>query len=259
MKRRSRRRVPAVRGGLGLGRELRARRGVRHSGVRHACRVRSLTLDCGVHSAGTARIAVLASGNGSNFEALAAAHAHEALGGRIVALLSDNPQAHALERARRHGIEALTPPAGRLRTKLEDESPWLAALEERQVDVVLLAGFMRRLHAPFLARYAQRLINIHPSLLPSFPGLDAIGQAYRHGVRVTGCTVHLVEDALDAGPILAQRAFEVGEGESRERLTARMHDAEHALYPEAVRRFLTEPWRLDGRRLIYASEEAAHG
>lgn len=219
-------------------------------------------LDCGVRSMPSPRIAVLASGNGSNFEALAAAHAAGDLGGSIVALLSDNPQAFALERARRFGIEALTPPAGRFRTKLEDEAPWLAALEEREVDVVLLAGFMRRLHAPFLARFAQRLLNIHPSLLPSFPGLDAIGQAHRHGVRVTGCTVHLVEDALDAGPIIAQRAIEVGEGEALERLTHRMHEAEHALYPDAVKRFLTQPWTVDGRRLLFAdagANEVSHG
>jgi phosphoribosylglycinamide formyltransferase-1 len=206
------------------------------------------------------RIAVLASGNGSNFEALAAAHAAGDLGGSIVALLSDNPQAFALERARRFGIEALLPPAGRFRTKLEDEAPWLAVLEEREVDVVLLAGFMRRLHAPFLARFAQRLINIHPSLLPSFPGLDAIGQAHQHGVRVTGCTVHLVEDALDAGPIIAQRAIDVGEAESLESLTQRMHEAEHALYPAAVKRFLTQPWTVEGRRLVFAgASEATHG
>ena len=206
------------------------------------------------------RIAVLASGNGSNFEALAAAHAAGDLGGSIVALLSDNPQAFALERARRFGIEALLPPAGRFRTKLEDEAPWLAVLEERQVDVVLLAGFMRRLHAPFLARFAKQLINIHPSLLPSFPGLDAIGQAHRHGVRVTGCTVHLVEDALDAGPIIAQRAIDVREAESLESLTQRMHEAEHALYPAAVKRFLTQPWTVEGRRLVFAgASEASHG
>jgi phosphoribosylglycinamide formyltransferase-1 len=205
------------------------------------------------------RIAVLASGNGSNFEALAAAAARGALGGEVVALLSDNPGAFALERAKRLGIEALALPAGRFRTRLEDERPWLAALAERRVDLVLLAGFMRRLHAPILSAYANRLLNIHPSLLPAFPGLDAIGQAWRHGVRVTGCTVHLVEDALDAGPIVAQSAIEVGEGESLESLEARMHAAEHALYPEAVRRFLVEPWLVQGRRLVFHAREASHG
>lgn len=213
------------------------------------------------------RLAVFASGNGSNFEALAAAARQDRLGGSIVALLCDQPGAFALERARTLGIEALTPPTGRYRTRLEDERPWLDALREREVDVVVLAGFMRRLHAPLLSAYAGRMLNIHPSLLPSFPGLDAIGQAWRHGVRVTGCTVHLVEDALDAGPIVAQAAVEVAEGESLESLTARLHVAEHALYPDAVRRFVAEPWHVDGRRLVFgagpglaaAFKEAARG
>lgn len=205
-----------------------------------------------------ARIAVFASGNGSNFEALAAAGARGELGGSIVALLSDNPGAFALERAKRFGVEAVTPPAGRFRTKLEDERPWLDALAARGVDLVLLAGFMRRLHAPLLAAYANRMLNIHPSLLPAFPGLDAIGQAWRHGVRVTGCTVHLVEDAVDAGPIVAQAAVEVGEDEPLASLEARMHAAEHALYPAAVRRFLTEPWLVRGRRLVFHARETAH-
>lgn len=210
-------------------------------------------------SSSPVRFAVFASGNGSNFEALAAAAARGELGGEIVALLSDNPQAFALERARRFGIAALTPPTGRLRTRLEDERPWLAALAEHRVDFVLLAGFMRRLHTPLLSAYANRTVNIHPSLLPGFPGLDAIGQAWRHGARVTGCTVHLVEDALDAGPIVAQAAVEVGEGESLESLEARMHAAEHALYPVAVRRLVSEPWLVHGRRLVFHSSEAAHG
>jgi len=212
-----------------------------------------------VPSARSARIAVLASGNGSNFEALALAAARGELGGAIVVLLADDPHAHALERARRLGIEALTPPAGRFRTRLEDERPWLEALRARDVDLVLLAGFMRRLHAPLLAAYANRMLNIHPSLLPSYPGLDAIGQAWRHGARVTGCTVHLVEDALDAGPIVAQAAVEVRDDDTRETLEARVHEAEHALYPAAVRRFLTEPWRIEERRLVFGAREAARG
>lgn len=206
-----------------------------------------------------ARIAVFASGNGSNFDALAAAAARGELGGSIVALLSDQPDAFALERAKRFGIEALTPPTGRYRTRLEDERPWLDALAERRVDTVLLAGFMRRLHAPLLGAFPHRMLNLHPSLLPSFPGLDAIGQAWRHGVRVTGCTVHLVEDGLDTGPIVAQQAVEVGDGDTPETLAARIHAAEHALYPAAVRRFLTEPWVIHDRRLVFHASEAAHG
>ncbi len=198
-----------------------------------------------------ARLAVFASGNGSNFEALAAAAARDVLGGSIVVMLCDRPGAPVLDRARRRGVESLTPPVGRFRSRLEDEQPWLHLLREREVDVVLLAGFMRRLHATLLAPFAGRMLNVHPSLLPAFPGLDAIGQAWRHGVGVTGCTVHLVEDALDSGPIVAQSAVEVRAGESRESLEERIHDAEHALYPWAVRRFLTEPWRLEGRRLVF--------
>ncbi len=210
-------------------------------------------------SARSARLAVFASGNGSNFEALASAASCGELGGDLVAVLSDNPQAFALERARRHGIEALTPPTGRFRSRLEDETPWLDALRERRIDVVLLAGFMRRLHAPLLDAFAGRMLNIHPSLLPAFPGLDAIGQAWRHGVRVTGCTVHLVEDALDAGPIVAQATVEVLADDTQDSLEARMHAAEHRLYPAAVRRYLTEPFRLDGRRLVFGAAEAARG
>jgi phosphoribosylglycinamide formyltransferase-1 len=134
------------------------------------------------------------------------------------------------------------------------------ALKERGVDVVLLAGFMRRLHTDFLGAFQHRILNIHPSLLPAFPGLDAIGQAWRHGARVTGCTVHLVEDALDAGPIVAQAAVEVRDEDTRETLEQRIHEAEHRLYPAAVRRYLTEPWRIDGRRLVFgAPAEASHG
>jgi len=210
---------------------------------------------------------VFASGQGSNFEALAAAASRDELGGRIVALLCDQPGAPVLERARRHGIEALTPPTGAFKSRLGDEAPWLSALRERQVDVVLLAGFMRRLHATLLAPFAGRMLNIHPSLLPAFPGLDAIGQAWRHGARVTGCTVHLVEDALDNGPIVAQAAVELRDGDTLGSLETRIHEAEHALYPVSVRRFLTERWRVDGRRLVFGEgeglilpeTEAAHG
>ena len=210
---------------------------------------------------------MLASGNGSNFEALANTAARDGLGGSIVALVCDTPGAPVLDRARRHGVEALLPPTGRFRTRLEDERPWLAALRARRVDVVLLAGFMRRLHATLLEAYAGRILNIHPSLLPAFPGLDAIRQAWRRGVRVTGCTVHVVEAALDAGPIVAQAPVEVRDGDTLADLEAHVHETEHTLYPWAVRRWLAEPWTLqDGRLefgrgsgLVLPEAEAAHG
>lgn len=198
-----------------------------------------------------ATIAVLASGSGTNFEALALAARSGELPGRIAALLCDRPGAPVVDRARRLDIEVLCPPAGRFRTRIEDEGPWLAALRERRVDLVLLAGFMRRLHGTLLEVYPDRVLNIHPSLLPAFPGLDAIRRAWEHGVRVTGCTVHLVTDEVDGGPILAQRAVEVRDDETLESLEARIHESEHRLYPAAVRRYLAEPWRREGRRIVY--------
>lgn len=206
-------------------------------------------------------LAVLASGSGSNFEALALAAQRGELGGRIVVLASDRPDAHALVRARRLGIEALALPGGRFRTRLEDETPWVAALRERGVEAVLLAGFMRRLHATFLGAFADRIVNLHPSLLPAFPGLDAIRQAWDAGVRVTGCTVHLVDEHLDLGPILGQAAVPVHDDDTLESLEARIHEAEHRLYPATVRRWLTEPWRREGARIAFGVPTAGgtHG
>ncbi len=202
-------------------------------------------------------IAVLASGQGSNFEALAAAAARGELGAPIVMLASDQAQSRALDRARRLGIEALALPAGRFRTRLDDEHAWVEALKARGVDLVVLAGFMRRLHAEFLDAFPDRVLNIHPSLLPAFPGLDAVGQAMRHGVRVTGCTVHMVTDEVDGGPILGQAVVELRDSDTKETLEARVHEAEHRLYPAMVRRFVTEPWRRDGRRVVFASDSAS--
>lgn len=200
-----------------------------------------------------ATLAVLASGRGTNFEALVAAERHAGIGGRIAVLLADDPAAPVVERARRLGIAVATPPAGRFRTRLEDETPWLAALREHRVDAILLAGFMRRLHETLLDAYRDRILNLHPSLLPAFPGRDAIGQAWRAGVRITGCTVHLVTAEVDAGPIVAQAAVEVRDDDTLETLAIRIHEAEHRLYPAAVRRFLTAPWRREGGRLVFGA------
>jgi phosphoribosylglycinamide formyltransferase 1 len=203
-------------------------------------------------------LAVLASGRGSNFEALATAAARGELGGRLALLASDRANAPALERARRRDIEALVLPSGDPRTRLHDERRWIDALRERDVDLVVLAGFMRLLHAEFLAAFHDRILNLHPSLLPAFPGHDAIGQAWRHGVRVTGCTVHLVTAELDGGPIIGQAAVDVREGDTLESLTARIHEAEHRLYPAMVRRIASEPWRRDGRRVVFGTEITSH-
>jgi phosphoribosylglycinamide formyltransferase-1 len=196
-------------------------------------------------------LAVLASGHGTNFEALALASQRGHLGGHIAVLVSDRPDAPALDRARHLGIEALTLPVGNFRTRIADEQAWVDALKQRGVEVVLLAGFMRRLHDTFLGAFPDRVLNVHPSLLPAFPGLDAIAQAIAHGARVTGVTVHLVDDALDQGPILAQAPVPVEDDDTPATLAERIHELEHELYPETVRRFLTEPWRREGRRITF--------
>jgi phosphoribosylglycinamide formyltransferase-1 len=201
-------------------------------------------------------LAVLASGQGTNFEALAVASRRGELGGTIAVLLCDREDAPALDRARALGIDAVTLAPGRFHTRLEDERPWVDALRARDVHVVVLAGFMRRLHANFLGAFPDRVLNIHPSLLPDFAGLDAIRRAWEARVPVTGCTVHLVTAELDAGPIVAQREVALEEQESLAELEARVHEAEHALYPPTVRRFLTEAWRRDGGRIVFDADLA---
>jgi phosphoribosylglycinamide formyltransferase-1 len=203
-------------------------------------------------------LAVLASGRGSNLEALALAARRGEVPGRIAVVLCDRPGAPVVERARRLGLECVCPDPGTHRTRLSDERPWIDALASRGVEVVLLAGFMRRLHASFLGAFPDRILNVHPSLLPAFPGLDAIARAFDHGVRVTGCTVHLVTDELDGGPIVDQAAVEVRDDDTLETLERRIHEAEHRLYPAAVRRFLCEPWSRAARRLVFGGARASH-
>jgi len=194
---------------------------------------------------------VFASGRGTNFEALVEAARRGALGGTIVVLCCDRPGALAMDRAHRHGIEAIQPPTGGARTRIVDERPWLEALRARAVDIVLLAGFMRRLQATLLDAFPDRIVNIHPSLLPAHPGLDAIGQTWRAGDAEGGCTVHLVNAELDAGAILGQQVVERRPDDTLETFEARVHDAEHALYPAVVRRMLTARWHRAGGRVVW--------
>jgi len=169
-----------------------------------------------------------------------------------VVVLSDRADAGALEVAREHGVEAEALDPGPSRSRLAGaEEAWLERLARADVDTILLAGFMRILDARFLAAYPGRILNIHPSLLPAFPGTHSIARALEHGVRVTGCTVHLVDAGVDDGPILDQTAVAIHADDTLESLTARMHSAEHALYARAVRAFLTRPFTLAGRRVTW--------
>ena len=203
----------------------------------------------------TRRLAVLASGRGTNFRALADAAARGTLGGTIVVLACDRADAGAVALARERNIPVELPDPGTSphRVSASVAPEWVARLRSHDVDTLLLAGFMRILPAAILEAFPGRVLNIHPSLLPAFPGLDAIERAFAHGVRQAGCTVHLVTAGIDDGPILGQAAVPVEDGDSVESLAERVHAAEHRLYPEVVHRFLSSSFVVEGRRVVWTA------
>jgi len=185
------------------------------------------------------RVVILGSGRGSNAEAVLLAQQAGRLGrARVAAILSDTAGAPILGLGPRFGVSSAFVDPAPFRTKLEGEGEarFIEAVSGAGADLVVLAGFMRVLKAGFIGAFAGRIINLHPSLLPSFPGLDAIGQALRRGVRVTGCTVHYVTADVDAGPIIDQAAVRIEAGDTLESLAARVHAAEHALLPQVITR-----------------------
>jgi len=196
-----------------------------------------------------ARLAILLSGRGSNFLAIQAAIQRGEVPAEIVLVVSNVLDAPGLARARELGLEAMAIPHLGVRRR-EHEQRVVAALRQARAEWICLAGYMRLLSPELVAAFPRRIVNIHPSLLPAFPGLDAQGQALAHGVKVSGCTVHLVDEGLDSGPIVVQRTVPVLDGDSVEPLAARILEQEHQAYPEALRRLLTEPWRVEGRRLL---------
>lgn len=182
------------------------------------------------------RLGILGSGEGTNFAALARAIARGDLRAAIAIVISDVADSGILQRARALGLRAHFLPPGEGRTRLDDSAQQQLAdlLREARVDLVICAGFMRRLKEPVLRAFPRRILNIHPSLLPQFAGRDAIGMALEAGVSETGCTVHLVDEGLDSGDVLAQSRVPVLPGDTRESLLARVNQAEHALYPGAI-------------------------
>ena len=185
------------------------------------------------------RVVILGSGRGSNAEAILQAQQAGQLGrARVVALFSDKPDAGILALGPRFGVPASYLDPAPFKTKLEGEGEarFIAAVRAAQPDLVVLAGFMRVIKPGFLTAFAGKIINLHPSLLPSFPGLDGIGQAFRRGVKATGCTVHGVTAEVDGGPILDQATVRVAPGETLETLAAKVHAAEHALLPAVIAR-----------------------
>jgi phosphoribosylglycinamide formyltransferase-1 len=205
--------------------------------------------------AGKLRIGVLGSGQGSNFVAIAEAIVAGQLPAQVVVVLSDVEKAGILERARERNIPARYIAPGKFRTKLDDEAEaeFVAALREAKVELVVLAGFMRIIKSGLLNAFPNRVINIHPSLLPSFPGLEAWKQALDHGVKFTGCTVHFVDAGVDSGPIIGQQTVPVLDQDTPETLHQRIHAAEHELYPKCVAAFARGEVQVQGRRAVKAN------
>jgi phosphoribosylglycinamide formyltransferase-1 len=196
---------------------------------------------------------VLGSGKGSNFVAIADACAAGTVPAEVVLVVSDVAEAGILARARERGIPARFMPPGKFRTRLDEdaERAYVEALQSAKVDLIALAGFMRVLKVEFLRAFAGSIVNIHPSLLPSFPGLAAWQQALAHGVRVTGCTVHFVDAGVDSGPIIGQQTVPVLDDDTPETLHQRIQVAEHALYPQCVAAIARGEITVRGRRVIW--------
>ena len=196
------------------------------------------------------RIGVLLSGRGSNFEALAESVAAGRIpNAEIVIVIGNREDAPGLEKARARGIPARAMPSKGLEREAYDRQV-VAVLREHGVDLVCLAGYMRLLSRHFVTAFPQRILNIHPSLLPTFPGLEAQRQALEHGVKFSGCTVHFVDENLDAGPIILQAVVPVEDGDTPETLAARVLREEHRIYSEAVRIVLEGRYRIQGRRVL---------
>ena len=196
------------------------------------------------------RIAVLLSGRGSNFEALAEnISAGKIPGAEIAIVISNKPDAQGLERAKSRGILTRMIPSKGLEREAYDRLV-VATLQEQQVELICLAGYMRLLSAYFVAAFPQRIINIHPSLLPSFPGLESQKQALEYGVKFAGCTVHFVDENLDAGPIILQSAVPVLDNDNEQTLSERILREEHRIYSEAVKIILEGKYKIEGRRVI---------
>jgi len=198
------------------------------------------------------RLAILLSGRGSNFAAIQDAIVRGDLDAEIVCVISNRPNAPGIERARALGLPAHVIDHRSFDSREVHESEVLRVLGEARPDFIALAGYMRLLSAAFIAAYPMRILNIHPSLLPAFPGVDAQAQAIAYGVKVSGCTVHFVDENLDAGPIIVQRVVAVRDDDDASSLSARILDEEHIAYVDALKKLAEGGYRIDGRRVVPA-------
>jgi len=195
------------------------------------------------------KLGILLSGRGSNFEAIADSVQAGRLPAEIAVVISNRADAPGLESAKRRGLKAvLIPSKGRIRE--EHDRDVIAALREAQVDLICLAGYMRLLSPEFVRAFPNRILNIHPSLLPAFPGQDAQKQAIENGAKISGCTVHFVDEHLDHGPIILQRTVPVLEGDDEHSLATRILEQEHIAYTEALRRLIAGEVEIEGRKIV---------
>ncbi|MBN2168304.1 MAG: phosphoribosylglycinamide formyltransferase [Actinobacteria bacterium] len=194
-------------------------------------------------------IAVLASGSGTNFEAIAIALDRENIPARIAILISDNPEAFALERAERLGIRTRVVRLSEFKDRPSYDTAIISILRDEEIDLVVLAGYMKLVGPELVLAYKGRIMNIHPALLPSFPGTHGVKDALDYGVKVSGVTVHFVDEGLDTGPVIAQEAVAVEEDDSTELLHNRIHEAEYRIYPEAIRLFAEGRLEMAGRKV----------
>ena len=199
----------------------------------------------------TTKVGVLISGRGSNFLALHGAMERGEVPAEIGLVVSNVAEAQGVEKAKALRLPTVVFPHRFEPTREAHEAKVIEALRHAAVEWVCLAGYMRLLSETFVSRFENRILNIHPALLPAFPGLDAQAQAVDYGVKVSGCTVHLVDAGLDSGPVVMQRTVPVRDHDTAESLSARILTEEHKLYPEALKRLLTERWNIEGRRVVF--------
>lgn len=194
-------------------------------------------------------LAIFASGRGTNFSAIAQAIKKGKVKASLSLLVCDNPDGPVLKKAKRAGVKIVLIKRRDFASRSDFENGIIRSLEENRIDLILLAGFMRMLSAEFVHKYAGRIINIHPALLPSFKGAQGIKDAFDYGVKVTGVTVHFVDEKMDSGPIILQQTVKIEEADTPESLEKKIHAVEHRLYPEAVRLFSEGRLKIEGRRV----------
>lgn len=195
-------------------------------------------------------IAVFASGRGTNFSAIARAIKKGKIKANLSLLVCDNPKAGVIGRAKRAGVKIILVKREDFKSRQEFEAEIIQRLEENKIDLVVLAGFMRLLSKEFVRRYYGRIINIHPALLPSFKGTQGIKDAFDYGVKITGVTVHFVDEEMDHGPIILQDVVKIKEDDTLESLEAKIHKIEHKIYPQAIQLFIEGRLRIEGRKVL---------